>query len=85
MSKEIVNSNIYRTLVFHFNGDAEKTKKVTEWILNMIDDECEQLRTKVREAFISGYEAGHNDTVESCYVSPECRADDYVIEVLYEN
>lgn len=32
---------------------------------------------KMREAFIHGYEAGHNDTVESCYRCPEGKADDY--------
>lgn len=35
----------------------------------------------IKEAFITGYEQGHNDTVESGYNCPEDKADDYYIEI----
>lgn len=34
----------------------------------------------IKIAFVSGYEQGHNDTVESCYGSSEEKADDYLEE-----
>ena len=39
------------------------------------------LDADVKEAYICGYERGHNDTVESCY-DPESVADEYIAEVV---
>ena len=36
------------------------------------------LDVDVREAYICGYERGHNDTVESCYCDPASVADEYI-------
>jgi hypothetical protein len=68
-------------IIFHeciVRGDTEK-----EVIANF-----EQLQNtssnsdyaKCKEAYIDGYETGHNDTVESCYGYAELKADDWVEE-----
>ena len=38
------------------------------------------LRVKLMKAFMDGYEAGHNDTVESAYSDAEDRANDWLDE-----
>lgn len=42
--------------------------------------ELAELRGKVRDAYLSGYEKGHEDTVEGCY-SPEQSTDDFMEEM----
>jgi len=36
---------------------------------------CDEL---IKDAYVAGYETGHNDTVESCYGSSEDLAEDYL-------
>lgn len=35
---------------------------------------------QIKQAYITGYEQGHHDTVESCYGNQEEQAKDYVSE-----
>ena len=43
---------------------------------------CETcMEKKIKDAYISGYETGHNDTVESSYGNSEDLAEDYLKEL----
>ena len=42
-------------------------------------DVCEGcFEKKIKDAYMAGYETGHNDTVESCYGSSEDLAEEYL-------
>jgi hypothetical protein len=57
-------------------------------LVKKLVDEVEKYRASahnidyamLKDAYITGYEAGHHDTVESCYGSSDDKADDWISE-----
>lgn len=61
----------------------------SESIRHQLERQAAPVPTSERLALLSagirfGYQAGHNDTVEACYGSPEGTAEDYAHELLEE-
>ena len=57
-----------------------------EWLETKLRNTSSNIEyAKFKEAYIDGYESGHNDTVESCYGSSEEKADEWLSENLAQS
>jgi hypothetical protein len=67
-------------------GEKNLYKDITDemiWnaaIKSIKENDSSSFVYKCRQAFIDGYELGHNDTVKSCYGCSEELADDWIVE-----
>ena len=66
----------------HLKDEIHECKLENSRLIVALGNIEAEIERKVIDAYISGYECGHNDTVESCYGSAEDKAQDYLIEAL---
>ena len=72
----------FNDMPVHTKGTNFKQVIYKEDSDSLYEDVKKLLRFEIEQAYICGYERGHDDTVESCYGNYEEKAEDYANETL---